>query len=93
MVGVTGSIPVAPTIHSGFSLTDRDSRHVPANGGLSRKVFKTDFNNGRRRRRWQHGLRRLASERNTGWLSGGAGDFSGRLFFQAWYLLSEVLKS
>ena len=34
MVGVTGSIPVAPTIQSRISVHDRDLRRVPANGGL-----------------------------------------------------------
>ena len=34
MEGVTGSIPVAPTIQSGFLSSYRDVRRVPANGGL-----------------------------------------------------------
>ena len=34
MEGVTGSIPVAPTIQSRILSTDRDMRRVPANGGL-----------------------------------------------------------
>ena len=36
MVGVTGSIPVAPTIHSSFSPTCGDLPNMPAIGGLFR---------------------------------------------------------
>ena len=34
MVGVTGSIPVAPTIHSSFSPTCGDLPNMPAMGGI-----------------------------------------------------------
>src|SRR5262245_23300054 len=40
MVGVTGSIPVAPTTHSRFLPTCGDAPKMPTNGGLFQCVFR-----------------------------------------------------
>jgi len=40
MVGVTGSIPVAPTTHSRFLLTCGDAAKMPTNGGLFQCVVR-----------------------------------------------------
>jgi hypothetical protein len=41
MVGVTGSIPVAPTTHSGFLPSSGDLPNVPAIGGLFCHAFRS----------------------------------------------------